>query len=95
MSLEVCYKGDVHRQSPVWAYIYAIFSYPGYFKLKMRAAWPSEILVSYYHNTTRRHDPEDIDLELERRLLQLFSLIVRLKKILIDRDVDSLTSNLG
>jgi hypothetical protein len=33
---------------------------------KIEAAWSSETLVSY-NNTTRRHKPEDLDVNLHRR----------------------------
>jgi len=48
--------------SPVWAYIYVIFSLTGDFTLKMEAAWTSSDILVSYHNTTWHDNPEDLDL---------------------------------
>jgi hypothetical protein len=39
---------------------------PIHFILKMEAAWTFETMVAY-HNTTRRHNPEELDLKHHRR----------------------------
>jgi hypothetical protein len=46
--------------------IHAIYPSTFHFTLKMEAARSSKTLVSY-HNTTRRHNSEDLDLNLHRR----------------------------
>jgi hypothetical protein len=46
----------------IQAHIYAIFSHTGHFTPKVKAAWTSEMLVSY-HNTAQHHNPEELDLK--------------------------------
>jgi hypothetical protein len=50
------------------------------FTLKMEAACSSDKFLSY-HNTTRRHNPEDFDLDLHRRV----NLISRYRDMELER----------
>jgi len=62
LSLRFLLATGTCHPSPVWAYIYAIFTYTGYFTLNKEAAWTPEMLVPY-QKTTWHHNPKDLNLK--------------------------------